>query len=83
MSTTIDRVKKLFVDKLELKEEQLTPEATLESLGIDSLEKIEFIFAIEDEFKIRVPERDIVINTVQDVISLIERLVSEQGKQNA
>ncbi|MDA8079030.1 MAG: phosphopantetheine-binding protein [Nitrospiraceae bacterium] len=76
--STSDRLKKLFVENLELREDALSPEVTLESLGLDSLDKIEFMFAIEDEFKIKVPERDVKINTIQDLIDIIDKFVSEK-----
>jgi acyl carrier protein len=74
--STSDRLKKLFVENLELREDALSPEATLESLGLDSLDKIEFMFAIEDEFKIKVPDREVKINTIQDLIDTIDRLAA-------
>ena len=77
--TTLERIEKLFVDKLELNRDLLTPQSTLESFGIDSLDKIEFLFALEDEFKIKIPERDVKIDTVQDVVDMVDRLVSEQS----
>lgn len=76
---TQERIEKLFVDKLELNRDLLTPASTLESFGIDSLDKIEFLFALEDEFKIKIPERDVKIDTVQDVIDMVDRLVAEQS----
>ncbi|MBF0329359.1 MAG: acyl carrier protein [Nitrospirae bacterium] len=75
---TFEKVKQLFADKLDFKEGSITLDATLESLGLDSLDRIEFIFAIEDEFKIKVPERDVKIDTVQDLVETINRLVAEQ-----
>ncbi|TAN41859.1 MAG: acyl carrier protein [Nitrospirae bacterium] len=75
---TYERVRQLFADKLDFKEDSVSLDATLESLGLDSLDRIEFIFAIEDEFNIKVPERDVTINTVQDLVSIIDRLVAEQ-----
>lgn len=77
--TTLERIEKLFVDKLELSRDLLTPQSTLESFGIDSLDKIEFLFALEDEFKIKIPERDVKIDTVQDVVDMVDRLVAEQS----
>ncbi|HMK55298.1 MAG TPA: phosphopantetheine-binding protein [Dissulfurispiraceae bacterium] len=77
--TTLERIEKLFVDKLELNRDLLTPQSTLESFGIDSLDKIEFLFALEDEFKIKIPERDVKIDTVQDVVDMVDRLVAEQS----
>ncbi|TAN62614.1 acyl carrier protein [bacterium] len=78
MADTLERVKALFIEKLEIKAEALTPEATLESLGLDSLDKIEFVFTLEDEFKISFPERKIELNTVQDVINIIDKLIAEK-----
>jgi len=76
--TTSERLEALFVEKLQLNRDLITPQSTLESFGLDSLDKIELLFQIEDEFKIKIPERDAKINTVQDVIDMIDRLVAEQ-----
>ena len=76
--TTLERIEKLFVDKLELNRDLLTPESTLESFGIDSLDKIEFLFSLEDEFKIKIPESEVKIDTVRDVVDMVDRLVAEQ-----
>lgn len=63
-------------------EERVRPEASLESLGLDSLDAIEVMFDIEDEFQIRIPqdrrENEVKINTVQDILDVIDRLVAEQ-----
>ncbi len=50
--STLERLKKLFVDKFDFNVEELKPTTTLEHLGLDSLDKIEFMFDIENEFKI-------------------------------
>jgi acyl carrier protein len=76
-----ERLKKLFIEKLEIREDVLSPNVTLESLGLDSLDRIEFMFAIEDEFKIKVPEREVKINTIQDLIDIIDKLVSEKKQE--
>jgi acyl carrier protein len=80
--TTSERLDALFVDKLQLNRDLLKPESTLDSFGLDSLDKIELLFQIEDEFKIKIPERDVKINTIQEVVDMIDRLVAEQhGKE--
>jgi len=76
--STLERVKRLFIDKLDLNERELVPTATLDSIGLDSLDKIEFMFVLEDEFKIKIPDREVQINTIQDLIDTIDRLVVEQ-----
>ncbi len=75
---TMERVKKLFIDKIDLKEELLTPNATLDSIGLDSLDKIELLFSIEEEFNIKIDDRSKSIVTIQDAVDLIDTLKAEQ-----
>ncbi|MGE5172389.1 MAG: phosphopantetheine-binding protein [Betaproteobacteria bacterium] len=75
---TMDRIKRLFIDKIDLKEESLRPEVTLDSLGLDSLDKVEFLFSLEEEFHIKIDDRAKMINTIQDVVDLIDIVVAEQ-----
>jgi acyl carrier protein len=82
MTATLQKVQKIFASKFSLGEERVKPEASLESLGLDSLDAIEVMFDIEDEFQIRIPqdrrEKEVKINTVQDILDVIDRLVAEQ-----
>ncbi len=69
----------MIVEQFDLKQEALVPDATLESLGLDSLSVIEFMFNIEDEFKIKLSDIPLEnIKTLQDVINIIEKQVAEQ-----
>jgi acyl carrier protein len=68
-----------MVEQFDLKQEDLTPEATLESLGLDSLSVIEFMFNLEDELKIKLPDERVEIKTLQDVTNLVDRIVAEQS----
>jgi acyl carrier protein len=67
-----------MVEQFDLKLENLTPDATLESLGLDSLSVIEFMFNLEDEFKIKLPDERVEIKTLQDVTNLVDRIIAEQ-----
>lgn len=78
MTSTLERLKKLFVEKLDFKKDDLKPETTIESLGLDSLDMIDFIFAIEDEFKIRIEPSQIKTNNLQEIVEGIEKLIVEQ-----
>lgn len=78
MTTTLERIKKLFLENFDFPEERLHPEATIESIGLDSLDKIEFLFALEKEFDIKIPDREVKLNSIEDMINVIERLVAEQ-----
>lgn len=78
-SNTIEqRVKKIIVDQLNVKEEQVTREASfLDDLGADSLDQVELVMAFEEEFTKEtngeIPEGDAEkLKTVGSVIEYIE-----------
>jgi acyl carrier protein len=55
-------------------EADLTPETTLSTLGIGSLEWIECVLAFEDEFRLELPDADLrQLRTVQDIVDVVER----------
>jgi acyl carrier protein len=68
----------MMVKQFDLKLEDLTPDATLEGLGLDSLSVIEFTFNLEDELKITMPDERIELKTLQDVVDLLDKLIAEQ-----
>jgi acyl carrier protein len=78
-----DRVIAIIAELAVLDVADVQPEATLESLGIDSLGLVESIFAIEEAFDITVPfnandpsQGDFDISTVGSVIAAVEGLVA-------
>ncbi len=76
--STLQTIQRMMVEQFELKVADLTPDAQLEALGLDSLSVIEFMFNIEDEFHIKLPDERVEIKTIQDIASIVERLVAEQ-----
>ncbi len=69
----------MMVEQFDLKLDDLTPDATLESLGLDSLSVIEFMFNLEDELKIKLPDERVELKTLQDVTNLVDRIVAEKS----
>ena len=77
MATTFERVQKILSTKFSVPAENVRPEATFESLGLDSLDLIEVLFEVEEEFDIRVPQDGAAAlraATVQDIVESIEKL---------
>jgi acyl carrier protein len=74
MSAIADKVKKIIVEQLGVSEDQVTPEAKLiEDLGADSLDTVELVMALEEEFGADIPDEEAEkINTVGDAIAYIE-----------
>jgi acyl carrier protein len=65
----------LFAETFGIAEEKLLPGATLESLGLDSLAVIEFLFQIEDQFHIQIPDQASPPRTLDEMVQLIEPLM--------
>lgn len=73
MSTIDDRVKRIVVEQLGVKEEEVTNEASfVDDLGADSLDTVELVMALEEEFKCEIPDEEAEkIATVQAAIDFI------------
>jgi len=69
-----DRVKEIIVDQLGVDEEAVTPEASfVDDLGADSLDIVELVMALEEEFGIEIPDEDAEkITTVGDAVEYIK-----------
>jgi acyl carrier protein len=68
------RVKQLILDQLEVDEAEISADARfIEDLGADSLDIVELIMAIEEEFEIEIPDEHAErITTVRDVVAYIK-----------
>ena len=68
------RVKEIIVEQLGVKPEQVVPEAKfIEDLGADSLDTVELVMALEEEFGIEVPDEQAEkLQSVGDVMKYIE-----------
>lgn len=78
MSTVLERVTKLVCEQLGVKEEEVTPEASfVEDLGADSLDTVELVMALEEEFEAEIPDEEAEkIATVKDAVDYIQAHVS-------
>ena len=74
MSEIAEKVKKIVVEQLGVSEDQVTPEAKfIEDLGADSLDQVELIMALEEEFGADIPDEDAEkLQTVGDAIAYVE-----------
>ncbi len=71
---TYDRLKKIVVEQLGVDEEQVTPEASfVDDLNADSLDLVELIMSLEEEFGAEISDEDAEkIRTVQDAVDYVE-----------
>ena len=73
MSTVEERVKKIVVEQLGVKEDDVTSAASfVDNLGADSLDTVELVMALEEEFKTEIPDEDAeTITTVQQAVDYV------------
>ncbi len=69
-----DKVKSIIAEQLGVKAEEVTPQASfIDDLGADSLDTVELIMALEEEFGVEIPDEDAEkMTTVGDAIKYIE-----------
>jgi len=76
--STLVTIQQLMQERLDLSDEQLRPEQSLEEIGIDSLAMVEFMFDLEDAFGVRLTDERTPINCIQDIANLIDQALAAQ-----
>ena len=74
-----DKLKEIIVEQLGVEEDVVTPEANIqEDLGADSLDIVDLIQTIEDEYDLSIPDAAVEeIKTVNDIVNYIEKKTEE------
>ncbi len=75
MASTEEKVKSIIVEQLGISEDEVKPEASfIDDLGADSLDIVELVMAMEEEFEIEIPDEEAEnIKTVGDAIKYIDQ----------
>lgn len=73
MSSIEERVRKIVIEQLGVKEEEVTKDASfVDDLGADSLDTVELVMALEEEFETEIPDEDAEkITTVAEAVNYI------------
>ncbi len=73
--STLDKVKEVVIDKLGVEDEKIVSSASfVDDLGADSLDTVELIMQLEEEFGIEIPDEDAeTITTVQAAVDYIDK----------
>ncbi len=71
---TIEKIKRILADTLDVSEEEISADTNIATdLGADSLDVVEILMSIEDEFEIEIPDSEIEnIRTVGELVDYIE-----------
>jgi len=81
MSQVADKVRSIIAEQLGVKSEEVTSEASfVDDLGADSLDTVELVMALEEEFKIEIPDEDAEkMSNVGQAIKYIEEKTSAKA----
>ena len=76
-----DQVKKIIVEQLGVDEEEVTPDASfVDDLGADSLDTVELVMALEEEFECEIPDEEAEkITSVQQAIDYVTRHLASKA----
>ena len=78
MSTTYERVRKVVVDRLKASEDEVSANASfIEDLGADSLDVVDLVMGLEEEFDIEIPDED--AEKIQTVGAAVEYIDQKTG----
>ena len=79
MADIVERVKKIIIEQLDVAEEDVVPAASfVDDLGADSLDQVELIMAMEEEFNVSISDEDAEkIATVQDAIDFVQKALGQ------
>ncbi len=74
MMSTFDKIKDVIIDKLGVEESKIVPEASfVDDLGADSLDTVELIMELEEEFSLEIPDEEAEkLTTVGTVVEYID-----------
>lgn len=80
--SNFERVQAIVAKQLRVEPETITPETDLAEAGYESLDVIETVFALEEEFGIDIPMNandDIAMRTVADVVAVVDKAQAEKN----
>lgn len=81
--TTLEIVQEMLIAEFDLTAEQVVPDAKLVDLGIDSLATLEFLFKLEDRFKLDLNNDPTPVETVAAIADEVDRLLGRKAAEAA
>ena len=78
MTTTYAKLSAILIKEYKLTPDQLSLDASLQDLGIDSLGFVELLFTLEDAFNIKLPSDPVGLTRLSDVVDYVDQLIAEQ-----
>jgi acyl carrier protein len=75
-----ERVRKVIATSKRIPEDRVTVDSAFEELGIDSMDAVEILFALENEFDISIPDEEVKsVRNVRQMVEGVERLLAAKS----
>jgi acyl carrier protein len=81
--STLAIIQQLLTKEFDLAPDRVAPDAPLADLGIDSLATIEFMFLVEEKFKLELSGEPVAVKTVGDIVREVDGLIAKKEAQAA
>jgi len=76
----IERVRKVIATSKRIPEDRVTVDSAFEELGIDSMDAVEVLFALENEFDINIPDEEVKnVRNVRQMVEGVEKLLAAKS----
>ena len=75
--STLDTVRNILINEYGLANEQVRPDMRLADLGVDSLATLEFMFLLEDRFKLKFSDDSAPVETVADIAAEVDKVLAQ------
>jgi acyl carrier protein len=79
--SSLKELQVLIQEKYGLDPAALDPHASMRDKGLDSLTLVEFVFAVEDHFKISMPDQDVNVDTLAALAAVVDKTLAAQAAQ--
>ncbi len=74
-----EKIKTILVDNFSVPEDQVTREATVQDLDLDSLDLVEMTMMVEEEIGVEIEDEEVAdVETIQDMLELLEKKTEEE-----
>ena len=79
MTSSFDYIRQILIDKFEVDKDVISPEATFETLGLDSLTMVELMFDVSEKSDTDIPTDKLDLKTLGEAVTLIDETLQAKN----
>jgi acyl carrier protein len=79
LTSSFDYIRQTLIDKFEVDKDAISPEATFETLGLDSLTTVELMFDVSEKYDIDIPTDKLDLKTLGEAVALVDETLQAKN----